>query len=66
MKVVIQKQTNELGDEFLDDEEVIADIRLSGNDIIMKVDNVRYVIPLAVINGLKSIMYTAQRCVATI
>ena len=56
MKVIIQKQMDELGDEFLDEEEVVADIGLSGDDITMKVDNVMYIIPLAVINGLKSMM----------
>lgn len=56
MKVIIEKQTNKLGDEFLDEEEVIADIELSGNDIMVEVDNAMYVIPLAVINGLKSVM----------
>lgn len=52
LKVIIQKQTDKLGDEFLDEEEVTADIELSGSDIIMEVDNVMYVIPLAAINGL--------------
>lgn len=56
MKVVIKKQKDKLGDEFLDEEDVTADIDLSGNDIIMSVDDVMYIIPLAVVNGLKSVM----------
>jgi hypothetical protein len=56
LKVVIKKQTDKLGDEYLDEEDVVADIDLSGNDIIMSVDDVMYIIPLAVINGLKSMM----------
>lgn len=54
LKVVIKKQMDKLGDEFLDEEEVTADIGLSSDEITMKVDDVMYVIPLAVINGLVS------------
>lgn len=55
MKVIIEKQTDKLGDEFLNGEEVTADIELNGKNIIMEVDNVVYVIPLAVIKGLDSV-----------
>jgi hypothetical protein len=56
LKVIIQEQTDELGDEFLDEEEVTADIGLNRDDITMKVDNVLCIIPLAIINGMKSVM----------
>lgn len=55
MKVIIEKRTNKLGDEFLNQEEVTADIELGVKSIIMEVDNVLYIIPMAVIKGLESV-----------
>lgn len=55
MKVIIEKQTNKLGDEFLNEEEVTANIELSSRSITMEVDNVLYIIPMAVIKGLESV-----------
>lgn len=61
MKVVIEKQTDKLGDEYMDQEEVPADISLVDNSfgqrrdrsLIIEVDNVLYIIPFAIIKGLE-------------
>lgn len=53
MKVIIEKQKDKLGDEYMGQEEVTANITLSDNNIIMEVDDALYVIPLAIIKGLE-------------
>lgn len=57
----IEKQTDKLGDEYLEQGEVSADIRLVENtfgqrrdrNLIIEVDNALYVIPYALIKGLE-------------
>jgi len=53
LKVIIEKQKDKLGDEYMGQEEVTANITLSDNNIIMEVDDALYVIPLAIIKGLE-------------
>lgn len=53
MKVIIEKLKDKLGGEYLEQEDVIADIRLTDDNIIMEVDNSLYVVPLAIIKGLE-------------
>ena len=53
LKVIIEKQKDKLGDEYMEQEEVTADITLSDNNIVMEVDDALYVIPLAIIKGLE-------------
>jgi len=52
MKIVIEKQTDKLGDEYLEQEEVIADIRRNDDELIVEVDNVLYVIPFKLVKCL--------------
>ena len=61
MKVIIEKQTDKLGDEYLEQEEVAADITLIDNtfgqrrdrNLIIEVDKALYIIPFAIIKGLE-------------
>ena len=52
MKIVIEKKTNKLGDEYLDEEEIIADIWRDDDRLIIEVDNTRYIIPFKIITCL--------------
>lgn len=53
MKIAIKKQTDKLGDEYLDEEEVYADIWKSGDDLAIEVDEKLYIIPFKLITCLE-------------
>lgn len=52
MKIVIEKQYDELGGEFLQQDEVVAEIYANADELIIKVDDVLYAIPKIVVKAL--------------
>lgn len=54
MKVVIEKETDLLGDEYLHQEEVTANIGMNDKNLLLEVDDAQYIIPLAIIKGLEA------------
>ena len=52
MKIVIEKQYDELGGEFLQQDEVVAEMYTNDDELIIKVDGVLYAIPKLVIKAL--------------
>ncbi len=53
MKIIIDKETDKLGDEYLHQEEVTANIGMNDENLLLEVDDVQYIIPLAIIKGLE-------------
>ena len=52
MKVIIQKQFDKSGDEYLNEEEVTADIKSMDDTLFVDVDDVLYEIPIEVLKGV--------------
>jgi hypothetical protein len=52
MKIIIEKQTDKLGDEYLEQEDVVADILRNNDELIIEVDDRLYVIPFKIIKCL--------------
>jgi phosphoribosyl-ATP pyrophosphohydrolase len=53
MELIIKKQTDKLGEEYLNQEDVIADIRRNGEKLIVEVDDTMYIIPFDIIAHLR-------------
>lgn len=53
LEVFVEKQMDKLGDEYLEQDKVVADITLNGKDVIIEVDHNLYIIPLAIIKALE-------------
>ena len=55
MKYIINKQYDRLADDYLKDENVEAEIFYDPalNNVIMEVDNVKYILPEQIFRGLK-------------
>lgn len=53
MKIIIDKETDKLGGEYLHQEEVTANIWMNDENILLEVDDAQYIIPLAIIKGLE-------------
>lgn len=52
MKIIIEKQYDNLGGEFLKQDEVVAEIYMNSDELILKVDDVMYAIPKLMIKAL--------------
>lgn len=52
MKVLITKQSNLCGSEYLSEDEVIAKLSISDRNLYIELDNVMYEIPLAMVSAL--------------
>lgn len=54
MKIIVERQYNELGGEYLNQDEVEMEIRKYNEEIIIEMDGSMYSIPIEVFKGLLS------------
>jgi len=52
MVIIIEKQFDKIGDEYMQEEKVQADIRKCGNNIVIETEDKLFTIPVEVFNGI--------------